>query len=365
MAGPLDYAPIAATCFAVPQFLPQLRKLSTTGDRTGLSWAWAALTSVNNGAWIVYFALARYWTALIPSSSATVLAGTLAVMLARRGKAARRPVTLIGAWAATLIAAGSLAGRAGLGTLLTAAFVLQVTPSIWTAYRTARPTGLSGGTWLLILGELSCWLSFGLHKSDPRLIILGSTGVAASVLMLTRIRVTGRGEAASLAKAVFRLGRGGLSLPVGAAPLPEYGGRDSDGGGDEPGRDPERQVVAAGQGGRDALPLCAQGAGAARGHGRQHGEAEGAASLGSGVDEPRGQTRVGRGRPGHRHGHQRGESQPGTGSHQDRHREDVSDVPAGDRRLGEQHERGGDQGEAGDERGPHTEARRDPVGIPH
>src|SRR5262249_45014832 len=74
----------------------------------------------------------------------------------------------------------------------TAAFILQVTPSIWTAYRTARPTGVSPGTWLLILGELTCWLAFGLHKTDPRLITLGASGVTASALMLTRIRWASR-----------------------------------------------------------------------------------------------------------------------------------------------------------------------------
>jgi uncharacterized protein with PQ loop repeat len=179
----LDYAPIAAACFAVPQFLPQIRKLRATGDTGGVSWSWATLTGVNNAAWIAYFALSRYWTALVPSSSATLLAGTLAVMLARRG-----PSVLIGAWAAVLAGAGGLSGRTGLGALLTSAFLLQVTPSIWTAYRTARPTGVSSGTWLLILAELSCWLTFGLHKSDPRLIVLGISGVIASVLMLARVR---------------------------------------------------------------------------------------------------------------------------------------------------------------------------------
>jgi len=97
----------------------------------------------------------------------------------------------MGTWAVMLAAAGGLAGRTGLGTLLTVAFILQVTPSIWTAYRTARPSGISRGTWLLILGELSCWLAFGLHKSDPRLITLGTTGVTASALMLARIRHAG------------------------------------------------------------------------------------------------------------------------------------------------------------------------------
>jgi hypothetical protein len=190
MGNPIDYAPIAAAAFAIPQFLPQIRKLRATDDTAGVSWSWATLTSVNNAAWLAYFALSGYWAALVPSSSAALLAGALAVMLARRGQATAHTAALVGAWAALLTAAFAVAGRAGLGTLLTAAFILQVTPSIWAAYRTARPTGISQGTWLLILGELSCWATFGLYKADPRLIVLGVTGVAASLLMLARIRRT-------------------------------------------------------------------------------------------------------------------------------------------------------------------------------
>lgn len=187
MRNPLEYAPIAAAAFAIPQFLPQLLKVSRNGDSAGVSWPWAALTSANNAAWVAYFVMSAYWTALAPSSSATMLAGTLAIMLARRGRATARAAAAVAAWAALLGAAYSVAGRTGLGTLLTAAFVPQVTPSIWTAYRTARPTGISRGTWMLILGELSCWATFGLYRSDPRLVVLGFTGVAASLLMLIRI----------------------------------------------------------------------------------------------------------------------------------------------------------------------------------
>ena len=188
----LGYAPIAATGFAVPQFLPQIRKLRATRDTTGVSSSWAALTSVSNAAWIAYFTMSRYWTALIPSTSATLLAGTLAVMLIRRRPPGSRAAALIAAWAITLAAAGGAAGRAGLGAVLTAAFLLQVTPSLWTAYRTPRPTGISSGTWLLILGELSCWMVFGLHTSDPRLITLGTSGIIVSALMLARIHRTAR-----------------------------------------------------------------------------------------------------------------------------------------------------------------------------
>jgi len=190
MGDLLDYAPIAAAAFAIPQFLPQILKLRATDDTVGISWSWATLTSVNNAAWLAYFALSGYWAALVPSSSAALLAGALATMLALRGQAKAPPTVLIGSWVALLTAGFTVAGRTGLGTLLTAAFVLQVTPSIWTAYRTDHPTGISQGTWMLILGELSCWTTFGVHKSDPRLMILGFTGVAASLLMLARIRRT-------------------------------------------------------------------------------------------------------------------------------------------------------------------------------
>lgn len=194
MTGLLDYAPIAATCFAIPEFLPQIRKLAATRDTRGLSWSWVALTTVNNAAWIAYFALARYWTALIGSSATILVVATLAVMVTRHGQAKPRSVTAICAWAAMLISACVFAGRAGLGTLLTAAFILQVTPSVWTAYRTTRPTGISAGTWLLIFGELTCWLIFGLHTSDPRLMTLGSCGITASTLMLARICWTRRSQ---------------------------------------------------------------------------------------------------------------------------------------------------------------------------
>jgi hypothetical protein len=140
----------------------------------------------------VYFLFSGYWTALVPASSATVLAATLSILLARRGRASWRAGRWIIVWVALVAATSVVAGRAGLGTLLTAAFLLQVIPSLATAYRTARPSGISAGTWLLVLGELSCWTVFGLHEQDPRLITLGLTGMTASILILARLRYANR-----------------------------------------------------------------------------------------------------------------------------------------------------------------------------
>jgi hypothetical protein len=107
-----------------------------------------------------------------------------------------------------------VAGRTGLGALLTADFILQVTPSLWTAYRTAHLTGVAGGTWLLILGELSCWTIFGVYQSDPRLLTLGATGVTASALMLARIRRTRRDNRPVPTQKLIRTG-----LPPGPSPV--------------------------------------------------------------------------------------------------------------------------------------------------
>jgi hypothetical protein len=194
----LDYLPIFAAAFSIPQFVPQIVRLRLTGDTAGVSWAWAALTSVNNAAWVAYFAFSRYWTALIPSTSATILASLLAIMLSLRVNVRPRSVLIVLCWAALILTALTVGGRAGLGTLLTGAFLFQVTPSIWAAYRTKRPTGISRGTWMLILAELSCWTAFGFYKSDPRLIVLGCTGVTAGILMLARIMSTRRGPRGEL-----------------------------------------------------------------------------------------------------------------------------------------------------------------------
>ena len=96
--------PLVAAVLAVPQFLPQLARVRRAGTVAGVSWSWAALTSVNNAAWLGYFALSGFWTALVPAASATVLSGLLAVELARRGGGVpKRPMVLAAAWAVVLL----------------------------------------------------------------------------------------------------------------------------------------------------------------------------------------------------------------------------------------------------------------------
>jgi uncharacterized protein with PQ loop repeat len=188
--------PVLAAGFAIPQFIPQLVKLARTGDTAGLSPLWSALTSVNNAAWFVYFASSGFWFALLPSSSASLLAGALTAMMVRRGAPARRGIGLAGSWMALLAVVHLGAGRDALGVVLTAAFIVQVAPSLWAAYTTPNPTGISRATWWLVLGELTCWAMFGLHERDAPLTVLGISGILSAVLMLHRARSTARAPSA-------------------------------------------------------------------------------------------------------------------------------------------------------------------------
>jgi hypothetical protein len=192
--------PVLAAGFAVPQFVPQILKLRRTNDTAGLSTSWALLTGINNGAWFGYFAASRYWFALLPASSAALLGGGLGIMLSRRHSITFRSKAVIGVWIIVLAAAASLDRRL-LGATLTGAFLVQVIPAVTTAYRTRHPTGIARGTWLLVLGELSCWVVFGAAQHDGPLIVLGTTGVISALLMLNRTRTTrGQQRLASIPK---------------------------------------------------------------------------------------------------------------------------------------------------------------------
>jgi hypothetical protein len=181
----LGVLPVLAAGFAVPQFVPQIVKLRRTGDTAGLSTPWAVLTGVHNTAWFGYFAASHYWFALVPSSSAALLGGYLGVLLDRRRRMAIAVRLAIAGWAG-LLAVAAAVDRRLLGAALTGAFVVQVVPAVAAAYRTARPTGIARGTWLLVLGEVSCWGAFGAARGDGPLLVLGVTGVASAGAMLVR-----------------------------------------------------------------------------------------------------------------------------------------------------------------------------------
>jgi uncharacterized protein with PQ loop repeat len=179
--------PVLAAGFAIPQYLPQLLRLIRTRDAEGVSFAWPALACVNNGAWFAYFIKSSYGLAPVTAAIATFGAGATALVLARLGRASAATAGWVGTWLGALVIIGHLGGMAFLGVALSAAAAAQLAPSVWAAYRTRTPTGVSLGTWLLVLGEMSCWGTYGWWRSDPRLLVLGVLGCSAAALMVARV----------------------------------------------------------------------------------------------------------------------------------------------------------------------------------
>jgi hypothetical protein len=66
----------------------------------------------------------------------------------------------------------------------------MLAPSIWTAYRTPDPSGVSPGTWWIGLAEALLWGYFGLYHTDAGIITFGVVGIVGSSLMLVRYHTT-------------------------------------------------------------------------------------------------------------------------------------------------------------------------------
>lgn len=184
----IDVLPMVATAAAIPQLLPQLLRLVRSRVPDGVSPAWASLTAVSNLGWLAYFATTGLWTAMVPTAASSLLAAAIVAALAAAGARIASSVALGTAWLAVLAGALLFTTATGLGAVLTVAFLLQVTPSLRSAWRTARPVGVSRTTWYLIGVEVVCWGSVGVLDTRPPLIALGATGsvAVAAMLWLTR-----------------------------------------------------------------------------------------------------------------------------------------------------------------------------------
>jgi len=116
--------------------------------------------------------------------------GFLFVALVRFGAPARSAVVGGVAWAALLTAATVVGGWSALGAVLGVSYAVQVAPSLWTAWRTYAPTGISPGTWVLVLVQVVLWGYYGMVEQDWAIKGFALIGIASSLLMLLRWATT-------------------------------------------------------------------------------------------------------------------------------------------------------------------------------
>lgn len=185
-----DLAALAATVLAVGGLWPQILRLVRTGDIAGVSLSWATLGVATNGAWFAYALHEELWFAAPCTVAMVCFYSALGVVLVRHGVAARRPVALALAWSVLMALIGVVGGWSALGIVLGLAYAVQVAPSVWSAYRTWAPSGISPATWAISIVEIALWGTYGVAESDPAVMTFAFTGVLAGGAILARLYTT-------------------------------------------------------------------------------------------------------------------------------------------------------------------------------
>lgn len=192
-----ELAAVVATVLATVGALPQLRRLLTSRDLAGLSISSAALGVATELAWVGYTVHEGLWLAVPEAVMMASTNGLLAVVMLRAGAPGRRALLSGIAWAATLIATSAVCGLIGLAVLLAVAYVVQVSPAIWSVYRATCPSGVAVGTWVTIGFEAVLWGLYGWWSHDVACLAFGVAGTAAAVAIVGRVVTTRRRLSAS------------------------------------------------------------------------------------------------------------------------------------------------------------------------
>lgn len=187
-----NIAIVAATIGTVTFLLPQIVKLIRTRDSAGVSTTWAVLGFVSNVGWFTYMISQELWAALIAPFVTFLSYAVTLWALARTGRALGRGAVLGVVWTGVLAGVTAILGWPALGVVLGLSYGVMLTPSVWTAYKTVDPSGISPGTWWIGVAEAILWGYYGWYHADAGIITFFVVGVIGSTLILARYYSTRR-----------------------------------------------------------------------------------------------------------------------------------------------------------------------------
>jgi uncharacterized protein with PQ loop repeat len=194
-----NIAVVAATMGTIAFLVPQISKLIRTGDSSGVSTTWASLGLVTNVGWAAYLSSQGFWIAILAPIFTIVAYALTMWALVRTGRDPRQSYLLGAVWGVLLTATALVAGWTALGVVLGLSYGVMLTPSVWTAFRTANPSGISPGTWRIGIVEALLWGYYGWFHADIGILTFSVVGLVGSMLMLTRYHST-RGRVDSTAQ---------------------------------------------------------------------------------------------------------------------------------------------------------------------
>lgn len=181
---------ILATISTASFLLPQIVKLVRTRNTAGVSTTWPALGFAINVGWFTYMISQQLWVSIAPPFI-TFVAYAVTLWALRRAGRDIRASYVRGLAAAVILAGVAIAGGwEVLGIALGLSYGVVTAPSVWTAYRTADPSGIAPLTWWIGAVEALLWGSFGWYHADRGIITFMVVGVTVSTLMLLRYYAT-------------------------------------------------------------------------------------------------------------------------------------------------------------------------------
>jgi uncharacterized protein with PQ loop repeat len=187
-----NLAVIAATAATLFFLVPQIVKLVRTGDAAGVSTTWPAIGLASNVGWTVYYVHGTLWAPLVAPIGATTGYAVTLWALARMGRPLGASAVRGAVAGAVLVATTAVLGWTALGVALGLSFGVTMVPTLWTAYRTWNPSGISPGTWWLGLAEAVLWGFYGWHHADAGILTFSVIALGGSAAMLARYAATHR-----------------------------------------------------------------------------------------------------------------------------------------------------------------------------
>ena len=178
-----------ATALAAASAVPQLRRLRTTRDLTGVSLAGPAIGAVTEAGWLVYVTQVELWSAAPEPVLMVVANVALAGTVCRSGGRLGQAVVVGAMWAAALTMVTTAGGWAALGATLGLAYGVQMVPYVWSAFRVREPTGIAPHRWTMNLAEAVLWGVYGVGHAATPIVVYALIGSLSSVAILGRVGV--------------------------------------------------------------------------------------------------------------------------------------------------------------------------------